>query len=85
MDKSITVTILFDEKLQKITGDPGGPCPLNNGATFGDLFDSMREISCPEIFEKYKPGELWCLLNGKPIDRPTVVLMDGDVLKFFVV
>jgi hypothetical protein len=58
---------------------------LNYGALFEDLFESIRLISCPEIFEKYKTGEIGFLLNDKPIDRRTVVLMDGDTVKFYVV
>ena len=81
---SISITVEYDEGLGMITGTGSEPCIMSEGSTFEWLFNNIHS-SHPEIFKKYKPGELGFLLNGKPIDRPVVVLMDGDVVKFYVI
>ncbi|RJQ25469.1 hypothetical protein C4577_05605 [Candidatus Parcubacteria bacterium] len=74
--KSITITLIYDSAVQKITNTPSEPSIVNEGMPFIMLLYFVFQ-SYPEIQEKYPPGTLGLLLNGKP---PTDfdILQDGD-------
>lgn len=82
MPKAMSIKVLFDKELQKITGNEGHPVMISEGASFLYLLMNIF-MEYPEIEEKYPPGMLGFSINGIP-PRDHSMLFDGDVIDFSV-
>lgn len=80
--KPIKVQIIYDEKLQKITGVDHEEAFVSEGIRFV-MFLKFIFDSYPEIPKFYPPGSMGLSLNGKP---PTEfeILNNGDKIKLSV-
>lgn len=74
--KPITVTLLYDKKIRRITGKRSEPAVVNEGMPF-ILMLSFIFKSYPEIEKRYPPGTLGLKVNGKP-PQDFDILSDGD-------
>lgn len=80
MNNIVHINVKFDETLTKITGNNNIPMIMSAGANFGFLLESV-DIEYPEIFQKFKPGELKFSVNGYP-PKYYSPLFDGDEINF---
>jgi hypothetical protein len=76
----IRVTVRYDERLQRITGEKEHPVVMNEGAGFLFLLQCVF-IEYPQIENEYAPGMLCFAINGKP-PKAHSMLRDGDEVFF---
>lgn len=78
----MNVTNCYDKMLQAITGRAFEPVIVSEGITFVEYLYFIFS-SYPEIEERYPPGFVGFLINGK---RPTdfTILKEGDIIYFNV-
>ncbi len=76
----IRVTVRYDERLQKITGEKEQPVVVKAGAAFLFLLQCVF-TEYPEMESEYAPGMLGFTVNGR---APKVhsTLCDGDEIFF---
>ena len=76
----IRVTVRYDERLQKITGEKEQPVVMNEGSGFLFLLQCVF-VEHPQIESEYAPGMLGFKINGR---APKVhsKLRDGDEVLF---
>lgn len=82
MPAPMTIKVKFSQELETIIGIKEEDNYLSFGAPFEFLLQNIY-FSYPEIFEKYKPGELGFTVNGK-VPKTFELLLDGDLVEFFV-
>ena len=77
--KPVKIQIIYDEKLQELTGVASEEATVSEGLNFLMMFKFIFD-SYPEIFKLYPPGSISLWLNDK---RPTEfdILNDGDKIK----
>ena len=77
--KPIKIQIIYDEKLQELTGVASEDAMVSEGLNFLMMLKFIFD-SYPEIFKLYPPGSISLWLNDK---RPTEfdILNDGDKIK----
>ena len=78
--KPIKIKIFYDEALKKITNKDFEEAMVSENLNFA-MFLNFIFTSYPEIQEKFPPGKLGFLLNGKKPNEYDI-LNDGDELKF---
>lgn len=78
--KSIKITVCYDPVLEAITGKGKEEMMANKGASFQFLLYCIF-TSYPKITERYPPGKLGMLLNGRPPELFDI-LKDSDELVF---
>ncbi len=80
--KPIKIQIIYDKRLQEITGVENEVAVVSEGLNFLMMLKFIFD-SYPEISELYPPGSISLRLNGK---RPTEfdILNDGDKIKLSV-
>jgi len=82
MPAPITITLRFDDDLQKLTAIAEHPVVMSEGVVFSFLLMSVF-AEYPEIEDIYPPGTLGFTINGVP-PKPYSPLFDGDVVLFSV-
>lgn len=81
MPQPISVTVCYDEKLEKITGKRREIVVVSKGMPFILLLHTIFS-SYPEIQKMYPPGTLGLLVSGKlPTDFS--ILVEGDIVELF--
>ena len=77
--KPIKIQIIYDEKLQELTGVASEDAMVSEGLNFLMMLKFIFD-SYPEVFKLYPPGSISLWLNDK---RPTEfdILNDGDKIK----
>lgn len=80
LSSMIRVTVRYDERLQKITGEKEHPVVLSDGSGFLFLLQCVF-TEYPQIESQYAPGMLGFTINGR---SPKVhsKLRDGDEVFF---
>jgi hypothetical protein len=76
----IRVTVRYDERLQKITGEKEEPVVISEGSAFLFLLRCVFS-EYPAMENEYAPGMLCFAINGKP-PRIHSMLRDGDEVFF---
>lgn len=78
--RTIKVRIIYNDKLQKITGVNSEEAMISDNLTFMGFLNFIFS-SHPEFYKKYPPGTIGFLINGKP-PRERTLLQDGDEIYF---
>jgi len=78
----ITITIKFDEALQRLTAITEHPVVMSEGANFSFLLMSVF-AEYPEIEERYPAGVLGFTINEAP-PKLYSPLFDGDIVYFSI-
>ncbi len=78
MPQSISITVQYDEELQKITNIKEHPVILSDGATFAYLLQNIF-MAYPDIEKNYPPGMLGFSINGFA-PKAYSPLLDGDLV-----
>ena len=80
--KPIKIQIIYDEKLQELTGVASEEATVSEGLNFLMMFKFIFD-SYPEIQNQYPPGSIGLKLNNR---RPTEfdILEDGDKIELSI-
>ncbi len=78
--RAIKVRAVYNDKLQKITQVESEEAVISANLTFAGFLNFIFS-SHPEFHEKYPPGAIGFLVNGKPPKEGTV-LQEGDEIYF---
>jgi len=78
----VWIDIIYDRKLQKITGKSREHTMCNKGCHFFFILQCVL-AEYPAIHRTYAPGVLGFTVNGKP-PAPGRPMLDGDVVEFLV-
>lgn len=76
----ISINVIFDKNLEKITGTSGHTVVMSTGANFMFLLNSIF-MEYPKMMKVCKPGELGFTINGYP-PKEYSPLFDGDEVVF---
>lgn len=76
---TIHIAVSYDGELPALIGDVYQDWEMDASAPFIELFANIVR-RFPVLIDNYQPGSLGIVLNGQPLNDPTQLLKNGDIV-----